>query len=134
MLELVYLSHIIRPEFLTMEFAANMLRKAEIDISANWIIKKTLDTIYAFAHDGGLDHALIDAGLSSDWGLFPPNGNKRICSEYDRCVNLFHECSFSPMGFYLPFIDFEISFMNHLMISPLQLHLVSLVCVKGFQH
>lgn len=77
---------------------------------------------------------LIDMGRLCESGLFPPNGDKRICNKYDRFHIPFHEWLFSVIGLCLPFNDFEVGDMNHLMISHLQLHPVSYPFVKVFQN
>lgn len=96
--------------------------------------QKTLEIVSAIAYDDGLDCALTNIRSSFDRGLFPPDGDKSICNEYDGCIIPFHECLFSLIGFCLPFYDFEINVMTHLMIYPSQLHPVSWGFVKVFQH
>lgn len=46
----------------------------------------------------------------------------------------FHEFIFSLIGCRLPFNEFEVGFLNHLLISPSQFHPVSLSFVKVFKH
>lgn len=107
-----------------MEIVPNLTRKAKKDISSYLVDRETLETDSSFPCEGGLDYALIDVGPSSHYRVFPPNGDKRICSDYDICIIPFHEYLFSLMGFCLPFTNFNISVMNHLMISPSKLYLV----------
>lgn len=45
----------------------------------------------------------------------------------------FHECLFSSIRFRLPFNDFEVGIMNHLIIAFSQMHRLIWVCVKVFQ-
>lgn len=59
---------------------------------------------------------------------------KRICSEYDECTIPFYECTFSITGLCLPFNNFKIEILNHLMISPSQLNPVSWAYIKFFQY
>lgn len=92
--------------------------------------QEILGTVSTFAYEGGLDHASIDVGYSSNLGVFPPNAHKRVCNQYHRCVIIFHKCLFSLIGFHLLFNDFEINFINHMMVAPSQLYLVSWVFVK----
>lgn len=52
--------------------------------------------------------------------------------QYGRCVIPFHEFIFSLVGYRIPFNEFEISVLNHLLISPSQFHHVSLTFIKVF--
>lgn len=56
-----------------------------------------------FACEGTLDHTPINVYPSSDCGVLSPYEDKRICSQYDECVILFHECLFSPIGCHFHF-------------------------------
>lgn len=67
---------------------------------------------------GFFDQASIDVGPSPDWEVFFSDVDKGICSQYDVCVILFHECILSLIGFRLPFNEFEVSVINHLLNSP----------------
>lgn len=96
---------------------AHYASKDEKDNSSNWVAQETLKSVSAFAHKGDLDYAFTDVNPSTEWKVFPPDGEKRICIEYDGCITPFHEYLFSLMGFHLPFNDFKISVMNHLMID-----------------
>lgn len=65
---------------------------------------------------------LVMQDLPLTEGVLTPDKDKRICSEYDRCVTPFCDCLFSILDFHLSFNDFEISVLNHLMIAPSQMH------------
>lgn len=54
-----------------MEIASIMTRKTSRDILGNWVDWEILRTVYAFAHEGGLDYTLIFVGSSSNWECFP---------------------------------------------------------------
>lgn len=103
---------------LTMEIALTSTRKVNKDISGDWVDQDILRTVSAFVSEGVLDHTSIDVDPSSDLRVFPPYGDKRISSQYDGWVIPLHECLFYLFGFFLSFNVFEISVMNHLMISP----------------
>lgn len=57
--------------FFTMETFLTMSRKEKKDI---------------LACDGGLDCAMTGVGSSSNWGVFPLDGDKIICNRYDGFV------------------------------------------------
>lgn len=59
---------------------------------------------------------------------------KRLCSSFDGCLVPFHEFLFSRLRFRLPFNDFEVEVLNHLRITPSQLHLVARAFMKVFEY
>lgn len=62
-------------------------------------------------------------------GKFLPNGDNMICL-YNGCVIPFHSHLLSLIGFCIPFDEFEANVMNHLMIIPSKLHMMSCAFVK----
>lgn len=69
------------------------------------------------------------------WGcIFTPNKEQRIYGQYGGCAIPFHECMFSLIGHHIPFNEFEMGVLNHLLIAPSQFHLVSWAFVNFFQH
>lgn len=96
------------------EILSTMTRKAKKDILTNWMDRETLESVSVFACGGGLDHTSINMGSSSIRGVFPRDGDKRICRKYDGCIIPFHMCLFFLIGLScLPFNDIEISILNH---------------------
>lgn len=120
-------------EFIT-DVELIMIRKLRGDISANWVDQKMLDTTYAFACRKGLDNTFTGVGSSSYWGIFHLKEDKRICNKYERYVIPFHECLFSLIDFRLPLNHFKIDILNHMIITPSQLNLVSWAYIMVFQH
>lgn len=105
------------------------LRKANRDNLLVWADQEMLDAAYTFVFEGNLDHALNEVRPSSDWGLVVSNKDKNVCSKYDTCIILIHKCIFSLTSFCLPFNNFKIIILNHLLVSPSQLRLVNCVYV-----
>lgn len=75
------------------------------------------------------------------WGRFilklvalPIPTNKRIYSLFEGCYIPFYDCIFHKLGVWLPLAVFKIEVLEHLRISPFQLHLVAWAFVKVFQH
>lgn len=73
------------------------------------------------------------AGRSDDFWVFPLYKDQRIHRQYCGSVIPFQECMFFLTGYCLPFNEFEVGVLNHLLITPLQLHLVIWVFVKVFK-
>lgn len=78
--------------------------------------------------------AFLEVGPSSDRGVLTPSENEIIYSEYGGCTIIFYKCTFSVWGIWLPFNSFEVEFLNHLMVSPLQMHRASYAYVKFFSN
>lgn len=78
--------------------------------------------VYAFAKAYGLDDAFMKVDPYSDWGIFSPYEDKKICDKYGACSILFYECTFSTMYLCLLFTLFEIEALKHLVMAPLQLY------------
>lgn len=57
--------------------------------------------------------------------VLPPERDKSICIKYGGRVISLHEFLFSLIGFRLPSNAFEVGIINHLVIYPSQLHLIS---------
>lgn len=79
---------------------------------------RDMDIIPAIVGECDMYHAFIKMDSSSNWGVLPPEGDRKICIKYDGCVILLHEYMFSFIGFRLPFNDFEVGILNHSIISP----------------
>lgn len=62
------------------------LRKAIENNSSMWVDWETFDTISVFFHEGALDYAFIEMGPSEDWGVIPPEKDKRICNKFDMSI------------------------------------------------
>lgn len=69
-----------------------------------------------------------------DWGGLTLDKDKMISSEYGGCVVPFYQCNLSILDLRLPFNNFEMEVLNHLMISHSQLNLVSWTYIKVFQY
>lgn len=100
-----------------------MSQKLKEDASTFWVDPVNSINSSAFAREGGLKKAFLDVGPSSDWGVLILEEDKRIYSEYGRCVIPFYEYKFSILGIRLAFNSFEIEVFNHLMIAPLLVYL-----------
>lgn len=92
--------------------------------------QETLDIIYAFISEDYLDQDFIEVGSSTYQGVIPPEGNDIIYNTYDGCIVHLHECLFSLICVYLPFNDFEMGVLNHLVIDHSQLHPMSHAYIK----
>ena len=73
-------------------------------------------TVSFFFIDGNIDGVFLEIGPSYDWGVLTSDENEKLCSEYGNCTIPFYECIFSILGFFLPFIAFEVKVLKHLVI------------------
>lgn len=88
----------------------------------NWIDPELEGTIFVYSHFKKMEDSCKKVDLFSDWAISFINEGKTICSRYDICVVPFYECLCTQFKFKLPFSVFEEGFLNHLAISPSQLH------------
>lgn len=68
-----------------------------------------------------------------EWLLLPLSGEKRICSSFDDCMVIFHECLVTRIGLRLLFSEFEVVVLKHLKVAPSQLHLGSWGYIRVIQ-
>lgn len=77
-----------------------MSQNLKEDTSISWVDLVLLEINSIFARAGSLEKAFLDIGPFSDWGVFIPDEDKRICSDYGECVIPFYKCFFSIIGIY----------------------------------
>lgn len=97
-----------------MEALQSKCRNVIWDNSSIWIDWEVLGTAFVFA---------VYTLPSWTWEFLKimgdfPEENKRIWNEYDRCVIPLLKCLLCLIYFCLPFNDFEINVLNHLLIVP----------------
>ena len=59
-----------------------------------WMDQKTLDAIFAFMGEGGLELAFVKMRSSSDLGIFSPVEDNKICNKYHGHAIPLHKCLF----------------------------------------
>lgn len=57
-----------------------------------------------------------------DWPILPVDLTETIYNSFEGCSVPLYVCLFIRLGACLPFSDFEVIVMNHLRVSPSQLH------------
>lgn len=100
-----------------MVIVLTLTKKANKDISGDWVNSKILEIAFTFVHGDVFDQAVIDMGLVDDFGVSPRDEDKIIRNQYDGCVISFDECMFSFIVHCFPFNEFEIGILNHLLIT-----------------
>lgn len=93
-------------------------QKLQKNARSSWVDFVYTSVVSFFAREGNLDETFLDVGPFMNWGVLAPSKNERICSEYGDCVNPFYERIFSI----LPFNDFEMGVLKHLIFHLSQLH------------
>lgn len=59
----------------------------------------------------------------ADWAILLVGLDERVCIYFEGCSVPLYECLFTRLGVLLPLSDFEVVRVNHLKVSPSQLHI-----------
>lgn len=94
-----------------------MSQKSKEDVHVSWEDPIYSSNAFIFASGGCLDGVFLDVGPSLDRGVLSPGENERIYRENGDCAIPFYECIFLILGFRLPFNDFEMEVLKHLLVA-----------------
>lgn len=68
-----------------------------------------LGIVFAFIREDDFDQVVTDVGPVTHWGMFPPNEDKRICSQHNEYAIPFYKFRLSLIGYCLPYNDFNVN-------------------------
>lgn len=91
-----------------MEIVSTLTKKVEKYISDDWMDPDIPENVFVFVREHVFDQTSTSLDPLTYWIIIPLDGDKRVYSQYDECVILFHECLFSLIGYRLPFNEFEV--------------------------
>lgn len=109
-------------------------KKEVKDVLVDQVDHNILGITSVFTCDGAFNQALTNMGFTTNLGDIFAGEERRICNRYGSCVNSFLKCLFSIIGFRLPFNELKVNILNHLLITPSQLYLVSYTFIKLFHY